>query len=219
MSSVIIIGGGGHAAELDEYIRYANRVGVSKIQLTGVIDDNPKAYDQYHFDCPFLGNISEHEVQNDVQYIVGIANLKYRAPITQRFIDAGATFLTFVHPSAYVAESAIIGTGSVIAPNVNLGPMTTIGAFNMINARCSIGHDTKIGNFNFLSPNVCFSGGTQVGDGNLFGINSATIPGIKVGNRNKIMAGMILEKNVGDDETVFYRYKEKIIAVLKSTKG
>lgn len=219
MTQIIIIGGGGHAAELDEYIRYANRIGAANINLAGVIDDNPKAYEQYRFGGPFLGSISGHEIQHDVQYLVGIANLKYRAPITERFADAGAAFLTFVHPSAYVSESAEVGTGSVIAPNVNLGPMTKIGQFNMINARCSVGHDTQIGDFNFLSPNVCFSGGTQIGDGNLFGINSATIPGIKVGNRNKIMAGMVLDKTIGDDETVFYRYKERIIAVPKSNKA
>ena len=72
-----------------------------------------------------------------------------------------------------------------------------------------------MGKFNFISPNVCFSGFTKVGDENLFGINSATIPGIKVGNRNKIAAGMVLDKNVGDNSVVFYRYKERIIAIPK----
>ena len=164
-----------------------------------------------------MGRHSQHQVRKDVHYLVGIANLKYRQPITQRFIDAGANFLTYIHPSAYVSESASVGRGTVIAPNVNLGPMTKIGEFNMINARCSIGHDTNIGKFNFLSPNVCFSGGTQIGNSNLFGINSATIPGIQVGDRNKIMAGMVLDKNVVNDEIVFYRHKERIIAVPKSS--
>lgn len=216
---IIIIGGGGHAAELDEYIRYANRVTDAGYTLEGVIDDNPDAYSRYRFNGPFLGSIKTHEIRSDVQYLAGIANLKYRAPIVQQFLDKGANFLTFVHPSAYVSESAEIGRGCVIAPNVNLGPMTKIGTFNMINARCSIGHDTVMGDFNFLSPNVCFSGGTKIGNHNLFGINSATIPGIEVGDRNKIMAGMVLEKNVRDDEVIFYRYKERIVAIPKSVKN
>lgn len=99
------MGGDGHAAELDEYIRYSNRMGVSDIELVGVIDDNPKAYDNYRFNGSFLGSISDHKIRSDVKYLVGIANLKYRAPITQRFIDAGAEFLTLIHPSAYVSES------------------------------------------------------------------------------------------------------------------
>ena len=54
---------------------------------------------------------------------------------------------------------------------------------------------------------------TSVGNDNLFGINSATIPGITIGSRNKIAAGMIVDQNVGDDSVVFYRFKEKVIAV------
>ena len=97
----------------------------------------------------------------------------------------------------------------------NIGPNVLVGDHTLINSRCSLGHDTKVGSYTFISPNVCFSGFTEVGDGNLFGINSATIPGIKVGNNNKIMAGMVLDKNVGNDEVVFFRFKEKVIAIPK----
>ena len=61
----------------------------------------------------------------------------------------------------------------------------------------------------------CFSGFTKIGNENLFGINSASIPGIVVGNRNKIAAGMILDKNIEDDTVVFHRFKEKIFAITK----
>ena len=218
INKIIIIGAGGHAAEIHDYIRYIINMGSEHPQsisyeLAGVIDDNPDTYEKYKFKCEYLGSINGHKVQNDCRYVIGIANLEFRHKIVERFLKEGAQFETLVHPSAYVSETARIGTGSVIAPNVNLGPNVSVGSFTLVNARCSLGHDTKVGDFNFISPNVCFSGGTSVGDHNLFGINSATIPGIKVGNRNKIMAGMVLDKNVGDDETVFYRHKEKVIAI------
>jgi bifunctional N-acetylglucosamine-1-phosphate-uridyltransferase/glucosamine-1-phosphate-acetyltransferase GlmU-like protein len=72
-----------------------------------------------------------------------------------------------------------------------------------------------IGNFNSISPNVCFSGFSQVGDDNIFGINSATLPSVKVGNRNKIAAGMILDRDVGNDTVVFHRFRERVFAVPK----
>ena len=68
---------------------------------------------------------------------------------------------------------------------------------------------------NFISPNVCFSGFTTIGDENLFGINSASIPQIKIGNRNKIAAGMVVERNIDDDTTYFHRFKEKVLAIPK----
>ncbi len=216
MKKIIIIGAGGHAAELDEYIAYFNQLsGTRKYEVVGFLDDNPENYRRYQLSGPLLGGIGEHVVRKDCHYLMGIANLQYRKMFATSFRDRGADFLNLIHPTAYVSPTAKIGEGVVIGPMANIGPNVEIGDFTLLNSRCSLGHDTKIGSFNFISPNVCFSGFTEIGDNNLFGINSATIPGIKVGNNNKIMAGMVLDKNVGDNEVVFFRYKEKIIAVPK----
>lgn len=216
MNRIIIIGTGGHSAELDDYITLGKRNDTAyPWEIIGYLDDNPQGYENYAFSAPYLGTIKDHVVRTDCRYMMGIANLKYRRPIQERFLAEGADFATFIHPTATVSPSAAIGKGVVLALHVNVGPNVAVGDYTLVNSRCSLGHDTKIGRFNFISPNVCFSGFTKIGDENLFGINSATIPGIEVGNRNKIMAGMTLDKNVGDDETVFYRFKEKIMAVPK----
>jgi sugar O-acyltransferase (sialic acid O-acetyltransferase NeuD family) len=217
MKNVIIIGAGGHAAELNDYINHdnKNRNGSNGLNIIGFIDDDEESYKRYAFTAPFLGGIAEHKIKEDAYYLMGIAKLEYRKRIISELAVKGAKFTAFIHPDAFISPSAQIGEGSVIAPNVNLGPNTKIGSFTMLNSRSSIGHDTWIGDFNFLSPNVCLSGFTVIGNENLFGINSATIPGIEVGNGNKIMAGMVLDKNVGNNEVVFYRFKEKVIAVTK----
>lgn len=217
MKKVIVIGAGGHAAELNDYIQHDkfNRNNSNGLEIIGFIDDDELVYSQYAFGAPFLGSISSHQPKKDIHYLVGIAKLEFRKSIVEAFLNKGAKFTSFLHPDAFISPSASIGDGTVVAPNVNLGPNTKIGQFSMINSRSSIGHDSRIGDFNIISPNVCFSGNTIVGNENLFGINSATIPGIQVGHKNKIMAGMILDKNIGDGEVIFYRYKERIIAVNK----
>jgi sugar O-acyltransferase (sialic acid O-acetyltransferase NeuD family) len=217
MKQIIIIGSGGHSAEIDDYFQYAKKKSPDfDLEIVGFIDDNPLSYGNYDFTAPFLGDIQSHIVRNDVFYIMGIANLKYRRPIIEKFLSEGAQFTSFIHPDGYISASSKIGNGVVICPGVNVGPKVTIGDFTLINSRSSMGHDTKVGSYNFICPNVCFSGFTVVGDENLFGINSATIPGIQIGSRNKIAAGMVLDKNVGDDEVVFYRFKEKVMAIPKS---
>jgi len=216
MQKVIIVGAGGHAAEMDDYIRYSRKKGIGpQMEVIGLIDDNPDSYNHYQFKASFLGPIATHKVMQDADYLIGIANLEYRRSITEKLLAEGARFATFIHPDIYLSNSASIGQGVIIAPNVNVGPNVVIGDFTLINARCSLGHDSKIGRFNLISPNVCFSGFTAIGDENLFGINSATIPGIKVGNRNKIAAGMVLDRNVDNDSTIFYRHKERVIAIPK----
>ena len=216
MKNVIIIGAGGHGIEIDEYIAYSKKKCKDNLfNVIGFLDDNPANYQNYKFSAPLLGGVRDHKVRKDCSYIMGIANLKYRRFFIEKFSIEGADFITFIHCDAYVSESAQIGKGVVIAPYANVGPNVKIGDFTFLNSRCSMGHDSVVGKYNFISPNVCFSGFTIIGDENMFGINSATIPGIKIGDRNKIAAGIVLDKNVEDDSVVFFRYKEKIIAVPK----
>lgn len=217
MREIIIIGSGGYAAELNDYLCYSNIHNGTNYQIAGYLDDNPDAYHRYSFGSPFLGTISDHSVRQDHYYMRGIANLKYRKQFIDQFEDQGAKFLTYIHPSAFISPSAKINKGVVIAPNVNIGPNVVIGDHTLINSRCSLGHDTMIGKYNFISPNVCFSGFTIVGDENLFGINAATIPVIKVGNKNVIAAGMTLNKDVADGAIVFYRFKEKM-SIIKTNE-
>lgn len=211
--NVIIIGSGGHGAELDEYIAFNNTMEIPEIKVVGFLDDNAENYAAYQLSAPLLGGIKNHKIRDDCFYLMGIANLTYRKYFVEKFLAEGARFTGFVHASAWVSKSARLGKGVVVGPMVNVGPNVVIGDFTLLNSRCSMGHDTKVGDYNFISPNVCFSGGTNIGNENLFGINSATIPGIKIGDRNKIAAGMVLDKNIADDSVVFYRYKERVIAV------
>lgn len=216
MKEVIIIGAGGHAAEIDEYILFTKFDSKQDpLKVIGFLDDIPSNHKKYQFSAPFLGPIKDYQIDPSKFYIIGIANLLYRKTIVNQFLEIGANFITFIHAAAYVSPSAKIGLGVVIAPFSNIGPNVEIGDFTIINARASMGHDSKIGKHNFITPNVCFSGFTEVGDENLFGINCATIPQIKIGSRNKIAAGMIVDKSIENDTVVFHRFKEKIIAVQK----
>lgn len=211
---VLLVGAGGHAAELRDYINHINMTGKSpQLQVVGFIDDNRQGYDHYGFTEPFLGSIVEHNVRTDVQYLMGIANLEYRKEITERLLAKGARFTGLIHPTALISPSAHLAEGVVVSHNVSVGPKVTIGRFTMLNSRCTIGHDSIIGEYNFISPQVAISGNTKVGDENMIGTNSCTIPGMTIGNRNKIAAGMVIYKPVGDDETVIFRHKEKLIVV------
>ncbi len=216
MKKLIIVGAGGHGAELDEYLALANAMaGVGLYQVVGFLDDNPANYSRYKLSAPLLGGIGDHQVVSDCYYLMGIASVGYKKKFAEELEAKGADFITFIHPTAYVSPTATLGRGVVIGPMVNIGPNVKIGDFTLINSRASMGHDVEVGRYNFICPNVCFSGFTSVGDFNLFGINSATIPSIRVGSENKIAAGMVLDKHVGDNEVVFFRYKEKVIALPK----
>lgn len=199
---IIIVGAGGHAAELVDYIRVWNLQYEELIEIIGLIDDNRNNYLHYNFAAPYLGSILDHEVHKDCYYLMGIANIEFRKKIVLDLLEKGAKLSGFIHPSAEISPSAIIEEGVVISRNSTVGPMARIGKHSIINSRCTIGHDSSIGEFNFISPLCAISGNTTIGNDNLIGTNVVTLPGVKLGNRNKIGAGVVLFFEVSNDTTV-----------------
>lgn len=204
MKQIIIIGAGGHAAELRDYINDFNKSKSNEesIKVVGYIDDNKEGYLHYEFREPYLGDIKSHEVSGDFSYLMGIANLEYRKTIVTRLEQNGANIIGFIHPTARISPSARVGKGVVISHNASLGPKVVIEDHTIINSRTTVGHDTHIGKFNFISPLCALSGNTSIGEGNLIGTNVITIPGIKIGNNNKIGAGVVLFFNVESNQTI-----------------
>jgi acetyltransferase EpsM len=209
---VVIVGSGSHAAELRDYIDHNNFARpLERLEVKGYIDDDDQiSYDHYDFPEPFLGLIKDHKVKREYYYLMGIANLEYRKAIIEKLQSDGAVFTGLIHPTAIISPTAEIHPTTVVSHNVSVGARARIGKFNLLNSRCTIGHDSLIGDFNFISPQAAISGFTQIGDGNLIGTNACTIPEIKIGNRNKITAGMVITKNIKDDNVVLFRYKEKL---------
>ena len=210
MKKVILVGAGGHAAELVDYIVFMNQKSEQEWEVIGLLDDSKSNYDAYDYNFPYLGSIKHHNVRNDATYIMGIANMKYRRSIIETLVGRGAEFTTIIHPTALISPSAKIGIGCVISHNVSIGPKAIVGDFNLINSRCTIGHDSHIGNFNFLSPQVVTGGFARVDNENFIGTNAAILPGIILGNNNTVAAGMIVDKKIDDNSTIFHRFKEKV---------
>jgi acetyltransferase EpsM len=203
MKKVIIVGAGGHAAELNDYIRVFNNIQSNeKISIVGFLDDDLNIYSNYEFDAPYLGPIKTHQIDLSVYYLMGIANINFRKSITLDFIKKGAKFTGFIHPSSVVSPSAKVHETVVISHSTSIGPKVKIGQHNLINSRCTIGHDTSIGEFNFISPLVAFSGNSVIGNENLIGTGTITLPGIKIGNSNNIGAGTVVIQDISDHKTV-----------------
>jgi acetyltransferase EpsM len=200
MKKIILVGTGGHAAEVREYIKYHNRLKPDEsIEILGFLDVDDKLHRQYEYTEPYLGTAEEHKINLEAEYMFCFGNMVYKHMLVNAYREKGAKFLTFIHPTALIAESCKIGEGVLISHNASVGPMAVVGDFNILNSRCTIGHDTVLGEYNFISPQVSLSGNTIIGSYNMFGVNSATIPSVSLGNNNTVGAGSIITKNVGDN--------------------
>ena len=217
MKNIIIVGTGAVAAELTSYIEDNNLIYSKKINLIGYLeyDYNIESYyKKYKLTKPVLGNIDDFTPENEQEFLIGFANINFKKIIIDKLLFKKATVSNFIHHSAIVANTSEIGKGNVIYPHCIVGPKVTIGDYNTITSYSFISHDCILGNNNFLST-AGLAGRVEVGNNNFFGIRSTVIPSIKIGSNNTIQAGMVIDKNVNNDSTIFYRFKEQITAIHK----
>lgn len=217
MKKIIIIGAGANAIEIVEYIEYINSI-KETYDIIGLLDDSFESYKEnisLDYNYPYLGNTKEPVVGEDFHYVLGIANISIRRTIIENFLNKGAMFSNIIHPMASISPSAKMGIGNLIYATAIIGPKVLIGNFNLLNAGICLGHHTIIGDNNVLCPRTTLSGYTKIGDDNLFGSNVSSLPGLVIGSSNVISAGIILDKNVLDSSTIYYRFKEKIFILPK----
>lgn len=214
MKKVIIIGAGAHAAELEEYI-LENNVLQNGFQIIGYLDDSKENYEKSKLSYPLLGGLYCNNLDNDIELILSINNIKLRLSIIAFYKQKGIVFSNFIHHTARLFRTAAMGEGNVICPYSQIGPNVIVGNFNTFNNKSSIGHDSFIGDNNVFCPNIGLSGNTKIGNNNFFSLNVATIPSVSVGNNNVIAPNMVIEKNIDSDSTFFQRFKERVLVIQK----
>ena len=219
MRNVIILGTGGCASEVTFFIEDNNSKlpEGEKINILGYIDyeENVKGhYDRYNFEAPVLSDIDAYEPKPGEEVLIAIMDIDFRQKMIKALLAKNAKIGSFIHHNVVMAENLNIGDGNIIGPFCMLEKYATIGSYNLLTAYCFISHDCVVGDNNFFSV-AGVAGSVKVGNNNYFGIRSFAIPGVEIGNNNVIQAGMTVDKNVKDDTTVFYRFKEKVMAIPK----
>jgi sugar O-acyltransferase (sialic acid O-acetyltransferase NeuD family) len=219
MKPIIFIGSGAVASEVISYLEDIHSQNpVNKFEIYGFLNDSEDDFKlkskKYGFVGNLLGSVSEHAFSDKYSYIFGFASPDGKEKITEKLDFNHLDFPNIIHPSVVFSKSVNLGKGNIIYPNSVIGPNVKLGNFNLITAYSFISHDCQIGNYNFLST-AGLAGNVLIGNRNFFGIRSTVIPSITIGNDNLIQAGMVIDKNVTNNETVFFRFKEKITIIKK----
>ena len=219
MRNIIILGTGGAAAEITFYIEDNNTkvTDDQKIKILGYIEYDyniDKYYNKYNYDAPILSDIDSYAPNPNEEVLIGVSDINFRKKMIEILLTKKANIGSFVHHTVILPKSAQIGVGLIVYPYCIIEQFSLIGDYNLITSYSFISHDCVIGNNNFFST-AGIAGTVTIGNNNYFGIRSTVIPHIKIGNDNIIQAGMVINKSIKDDTTVFYRYKEQVLAIPK----
>jgi len=210
--SLIIVGTGAVAAEITSLIEDPLHGASYGVDIKGYLDINDTFMKKYEYKNPYWGLVENYYPKMNDYFIIAIGNNVYRKENAEKIISKGGEIINLIHPTCIIANTAQIGIGNIINPFSMIGPKARVGNFNLLTSQSYISHDCEVGDYNFFSTTgLC--GHVKIGNENIFNIKSTVIPNIKVGSRNLIQAGMIVDKNIDDDTTVFHRFKEKVIAI------
>ena len=195
---IIIIGAGGHAKVVIEALRQAGN------NVVGVVDTDAAKHGKDVLGVKVLGDESAMfglDPDNS-QLANGLGPIELRRTIFERFRDKEFRFVTVRHPSAVIADSAIVGEGAQIMAGAVIQPDAALGDNVLVNTRACVDHDCDIGHHAHVAPGATLAGGVCVGDGSLIGAGATVLENVRIGAACVVGAGAVVVGDVADGTTV-----------------
>jgi sugar O-acyltransferase (sialic acid O-acetyltransferase NeuD family) len=120
---------------------------------------------------------------------------KIRQSVYEQLKGEGYAFANFIHPSASVSESAVIGENVFVFEDNTIQPYVEIGNNTVLWSGNHIGHHSKVGNHSFITSHVVISGFCEIGNNVFIGVNTTFHDSLTIGDECLIGAGSLITKN------------------------
>ena len=198
---VILIGGGGHARVLIEFLRRLDA------RIEGILEADEARHGGTLDGVPVLGGdqvVLERDA-GDILLVNGVGSVRQpvaRREVFERFSAQGYVFATLVHPSSVMAGGLEPGAGAQLMAGTVIQPGARLGANCIVNTGATVDHDCAIGDHVHLSPGVTLSGNVVVGASSHVGAGATIIQGVTVGTNCLVAAGAVVIDDVPDNQTV-----------------
>lgn len=197
MKKLILIGAGGHSKVIQDIVKETR-----EIELYAILDDGFQCTwksEGLIYSKPSLINTLQLE---DFMFCIAIGNNTIRKKLFKSFQIPIKQYMTLIHPTAVISESAKIGRGTVVMPNAIINADAVIGNHCIVNSGSVVEHDNELEDYVHISPNATLAGTVSIAEGAHIGSGATIIPDKRVGRWTIIGAGTVLVDNIGDELTV-----------------
>jgi acetyltransferase EpsM len=141
---IVIVGAGAHARKLWLYTR------LLRLRVRAFVDENPAAVSP-SAEIPCLHPDQVADFAAGQPFIVAIGNPVARRKFQEQLQSRGWEPMVLVHPSAYVAEDAQIGGGSVVCAQAVVETGAVVGAGCIVDIGVTVDHDCSVGDYCHLT--------------------------------------------------------------------
>ncbi|AFQ45945.1 acetyltransferase [Desulfosporosinus meridiei] len=201
VKDLIIVGAGGHGREVLEWVKDINE-NKPTWNVLGFIDDNLDKLTDKKSSYQIIGKIADWKVEENQCFALGIASPVLKEKVTQLLMERGAEFVSVIHPTARIAESAGYGIGLVAYPNSGIGPDAYVGDFVTL-LSSKIGHDAWVGDYTTISSHCGVNGEVKLGKRVFLGSHAAIVPSKRIGDDVYVGLGSVVINDVENNTKVF----------------
>ena len=188
MNKLIIIGASGHGKVV------ADIAALSGYTDIVFLDDDTNIKECAGW--PVVGNSMEAP---EGEVFVAVGNAKTRKMLMERYERREQPVL--VHPSAVVAQNAVIGRGCVVMAGTVINPGALIGRGVIVNTASSIDHDCILGDYVHVAVGAHLCGTVTVGDATWIGAGAIVSNNVNVCRDCTIGAGAVVITDIGEKGT------------------
>jgi len=126
-----------------------------------------------------------------------------RLELQEFMASKGVPPLTVVHPSAFVAVTALLGPGCQVLAQAAVCADAQLGAACIVNTSASVDHECVLGQGVHIAPGAHLAGCVEVGNFTLIAVGAVVLPRIRIGRDCIIGAGAVVTRNVPDNSVVY----------------
>jgi sugar O-acyltransferase (sialic acid O-acetyltransferase NeuD family) len=196
LTPLICWGATGQAKVLREFLP------VLGYQLIACFDNNASVRSPFA-DVPLVGDWRafatwRRQHPEPVACVVAIGGARGvdRTEIQKLLVDSGLQPVSLIHPTAFVAESALFGAGTQILAMSAVCVDARLGEACIINTAASVDHDCTLGNGVHVGPGATLCGSVLVDDWAFVGAGATILPHVQIGRGAIIGAGAVVARDV-----------------------
>lgn len=179
-------------------------------RVVAVFDDTPDLaspfsdVEIYRGKIGFREWITKQKSRDEIGFCVAIGNPHGRVRLNfhEMLSSEGLSPITIAHPTAVIANDAIIGEGSQILAGAIIASEAKVGRQCIINCNSLVEHETILDDAVEIAPAATVLGLTRVGVNTMVGAGATVLSRLRIGNDVTIGAGAVVGEDIADGEVV-----------------